>query len=247
MLFSLDVDELLSMFSAHITTDPTPSLRLVQEPDDDENLYLVVDPTVRNVLLLNNAAVQASPGRLWHSALSMWEAAVTDKLTSYVRGDPSAIPAAPAPYVEQPRTASTNTNHQKGKSHGTPSRKGRQHQDKARARAAIPILRWGPRAPANAASTPSVLQELLKNNKPHPRFPAPATADRTGRLICFAFTLAGHEGCSRTGCQFEHIDGQSLARTGADAFGSLSSYLDTPNIKDVIIYTDTGHINSGSD
>jgi hypothetical protein len=32
------VDELLSMFSAHIT-DPTPSLRLAQEPDDDDNLW----------------------------------------------------------------------------------------------------------------------------------------------------------------------------------------------------------------
>jgi hypothetical protein len=240
------VDELLSMFSAHVT-DPTPLLRLVQEPDDDDNLYLVVDPVVKNTSLLSSAAVQASPGRLWHSALSMWETAVTDKLISYVRGDPSAIPAAPAPYIEQPRTASTNPSNTKGKSHGTPPRKGRQNQDKARARAAIPILRWGPRAPANAATTPSVLQELLKNNKPHPRFPAPANGDRTGRLICFAFTLAGHEGCSRgTACQFEHIDGQNLARTGTDAFGSLSSYLETQNIKDVIVYTDTGRINSGT-
>jgi hypothetical protein len=241
------VDELLSMFSAHIT-DPTPSLRLVQEPDDDDNIYLAVDPTVRNSLLVNNAAVLAAPGCLWHSALWMWEAAVTDKLISYVRGEPSAIPPAPAPYVEQSRTASVHSNNPKGKSHGTPPHRGKSNQDKVRVRVAIPILRWGPRAPPNAATTPSVLQELvLQKNKPHPRFPAPANADQTGRLICFAFTMAGHEGCSRTGCQFEHIDGQSLTQTGTDAFSSLSRYLDTPNIKDVIVYTDTGRINSGTD
>jgi hypothetical protein len=100
-----------------------------------------------------------------------------------------------------------------------------QLHDKVRARAAIPILQWGPRAPQNAASTPSLLQELLKNNKRHPRFLEPAGVDWTGKLI---------------------IGGQNLSRTGPDAFGSLSSYLESASIKYVIVYTDTGRINSGN-
>lgn len=96
------VDELLSMFSMHVT-DPTPQLRLVREPDDDDNLYLVVDPsTITKKLLVSSAVVQSTPTRYLHSALAIWEVCVSDKLNSYyVRGEPAAMPPAPAPYIEQ--------------------------------------------------------------------------------------------------------------------------------------------------
>jgi hypothetical protein len=242
------VDELLSFMSMCVT-HPTPTLRLVHDSNDNNNLYLAVDPTINNPVLLRSRHVQSAAHPYVHSALGMWEAIVADRFAEILRGESSAIATAPDGYVEHPKKQPPPTQQQgQGKNAGkyqtnppsSPSR-GNQETSKTqrRSNAAIPILQWGPRAPANAA-TSNVLTELLKNNKPNPRFPAPADGNKDARLVCFAFCLAGHNGCQRKNCNFAHVDGLSTSDKGPAAFGMITKFLEHQNVKDILVYTDTG-------
>jgi hypothetical protein len=66
------VDELLSLLGACVT-DPTPSIRLAHDKGDNHNLYLIVDPTIRNQVLLQSTRVRSAAQPLIQSALAMWE------------------------------------------------------------------------------------------------------------------------------------------------------------------------------
>jgi hypothetical protein len=239
-------DELLSFMSMCVT-HPTPTLRLVHDSHDNDNLYLAVDPTISNPTLLRSRHVQSAAYPYIHAALGMWEALVADRFAEIMRGEPSAIASAPSGYVEHIKKQPTPAPQQgQGKGKGkyqhtpptSPSRGNQEQSKQRRSTAAIPILQWGPRAPANAATT-NVLSNLLKNNKPNPRFPA-AADNNNEKLICFAFCLAGHQGCQRKTCNFVHVDGLSTNEKGPAAFGSLTAFLELPNVKDIIVYTDTG-------
>jgi hypothetical protein len=242
------VDELLSLLGACVT-DPTPSIRLAHDKNDNHNLYLIVDPTIRNQVLLQSTRVRSAAQPLIQSALAMWETAAWSQIEQYIRGDPHNIPSAPSCYVEQqsaakkpPPTKGTDGDHL-GKNQ-TPPRKNKRNRTKA----AISILQWGPRATQAMKSASSGLNELLQNNRPHPRFPASGDgSNSTSKLICFAYSLAEHEGCQRGAkCKFAHVDGVSTGQTGAASFGSLTQFLEKPEIKDVIVYTDTGRRLAGN-
>jgi hypothetical protein len=234
------VDQLLSMMSTFVT-DPSPSVRPVHDTGDNDNIYLLVDPTVKTSSILGSPAGQEARDPHIASIVRKWGDVVYKEISNFARGDPSAIPAAPSCYIEQPKRQQ-NQSSKKGKygdqSQGSPARKKQQQGEQRRSRAAIAILQWGPQAPSNPSS--ATLQELLKNNRPQPRFPAPADGDKNAKLICFAYTFAGHEGCSRSSCVFAHIDGLNPGQKGPNAFGNLTRYLDSQNIKNVIVYTDTG-------
>jgi hypothetical protein len=237
------IDQLLSMMSSFVT-DPSLTVRPVHDLGDNNNIYLVVDPTVTNSLILGSVVAQEARDPHIHAIVKTWEELVYKEIANYARGEPSAIPAAPACYIEQGKRQHLQTTTKKGKygdqSQGSPARNKKQQGEQRRSRAAIAIMQWGPQAPANASSSSNALQELLKNNKPHPRYPAPADGDRNAKLICFAYTFAGHEGCSRPNCAFAHIDGLNPSNAGPNAFGNLTRYLDSQNLKNVIVYTDTG-------
>jgi hypothetical protein len=93
-------DELLSFMSMCVT-HPTPTLRLVHDSHDNDNLYLAVDPTISNPTLLRSRHVQSAAHPYIHSATGMWEALVADRFAEIMRGEPSAIATAPSGYVEQ--------------------------------------------------------------------------------------------------------------------------------------------------
>jgi hypothetical protein len=234
------VDQLLSMMSTFVT-DPSPTVRPVHDAGDADNIYLVVDPTVRTSSILGSPAAQEARDPHIPSIIRKWGDIVYKELSNFARGDPSAIPAAPSCYIEQkkrPPSLITKKGKYGDQSQGSPARKKQQQGEQRRSRAAIAIMQWGPQAPDNPSST--TLQELLKNNRPQPRFPAPTDGDKNAKLICFAYTFAGHEGCTRPSCAFAHIDGLNPSQKGPNAFGNLTRYLDSQNIKNVIVYTDTG-------
>jgi hypothetical protein len=119
------VDQLLSTMSTFVT-DPSPTVRPVHDAGDNENIYLVVEPTVKTPSILGSPPAQEVRDPHIASIVRKWGDIVYKELSHFARGDPSAIPAAPSCYIEQPKRQQ-NQNTKKGKygdqSQGSPARK----------------------------------------------------------------------------------------------------------------------------
>lgn len=95
-----NVDELHSLLGACIT-DPTPPLQMAHDSGDDDKIYLLVDPTIRNEAVLQSNRVLHAAQPLIQSALTAWEMAALVQIEKYIRGEPQLIlPSAPDCYIE---------------------------------------------------------------------------------------------------------------------------------------------------
>lgn len=88
------VDKFLSFMSMCVT-HTTPTFRLALDNNDNNNVYLVVDPRITNPVLQQSRQVKSAPNPYIHSALSIWDSVVSTRFDELLRGEPATIPAAP--------------------------------------------------------------------------------------------------------------------------------------------------------